>query len=59
MSNCYNGYMVNNNSIFQKSEEEPPPEETSDLFADMAPKIRKQKKVFVGKGIFLSFFLVI
>jgi len=33
----------------KKSEEEPPPEETSDLFADMAPKIRKQKKVFVGK----------
>ena len=36
--------------IVQKSEE-PEPEEMMDLFVDMAPKIRKQKKIYVGKGI--------
>jgi hypothetical protein len=28
-----------------------------DLFADMAPKIRKQKKVFIGSGGLSLFFL--
>lgn len=30
--------------------EEEEEKENIDLFADMAPKIRKQKKVFIGKG---------
>jgi hypothetical protein len=30
--------------------EEPEPVLEEDLFADMAPKIRKQKKVFIGSG---------
>ena len=30
-----------------------------DLFVDMAPKIRKQKKIFVGKGIRSILFKII
>ncbi|XP_023336605.1 uncharacterized protein LOC111707698 [Eurytemora carolleeae] len=36
-------------AITRQKSEEPEPEEMMDLFVDMAPKIRKQKKIFVGK----------
>jgi len=36
--------------VKQQVPRDDPPEEEQDLFSDMAPKIRKQKKIFIGKG---------